>query len=161
MKRTPINRKGGLKPRIALKPRKIAYKRRRRKKGEIPKLKEQLWGLCRNILIRRYGYKCYTCGKVKRRKGALHTGHYIASSLCSIELRYDLKNLRRQCYACNINRSGNTLRFQKYLTRDHGPEYVEELWDRNEATKGKIYPKEWFIHQISTYSQLLKDTESA
>lgn len=128
--------------------------RKRRKKGEITKLKDKLWELCKQITRERYGYKCYTCGLVKRKKGALHTGHYIASSLCSVELRYDLKNLRRQCYGCNINKSGNTLRFQKYLVRDHGAEYVEELWTRNEATKGLTYPISWFQAKISEYEKL-------
>lgn len=131
-------------------------KRKRRKRGEITKLKDKLWELCRNILIKKYGYKCYTCGSIKRKKGALHTGHYIASSLCSTELRYDLRNLRRQCYACNINRSGNTIRFQKYLIRDHGTQYVEELWNRNEATKGRPYPKQWFLDKIQEYQNIIR-----
>lgn len=139
---------------------KIRIKRKRRKKGEITKLKEQLWQLCRNILIKKYGYKCYTCGKIKRKKGALHTGHYIASALCSTELRYDTRNLRRQCYACNINRSGNTIRFGKYLSRDHGTEYVEELWNRNEATKGKVYSKQWFLNEIEIKKQILAQLSS-
>jgi 5-methylcytosine-specific restriction endonuclease McrA len=133
--------------------------RKRRKKGEITKLREELWELCREIVKQRDGYKCYTCGKVKRKKGALHTGHYIASSLCSNELRFDIKNLARQCYACNINRSGNTIRFQKYLTRDHGAEYVEELWTRNEATKGKTYSKEWFENKIKEYTLILQSSQ--
>lgn len=134
--------------------------RKRRQKSDLAKAKETLWNLCREIVKARGGYKCYTCGKIKRKKGALHTGHYIASSLCSVELRYELGNLARQCYACNINRSGNTLRFQKYLIRDHGQEFVDELWTRNEATKGKTYPLQWFLDKTKEYQSILDSVDN-
>lgn len=82
-------------------------------------------------------------------------GHYIASSLCSTEVRYDLKNLEICCYNCNINKSGNTLQFRLNLIRDHGEAYVDELWTRNAGTKGKVYTADWFRDKISEYEKLL------
>jgi hypothetical protein len=66
-----------------------------------------------------------------------HTGHFIPSSICSAALRYDLSNLRPQCFACNIHRSGNWPAYEAHLRRD-GID-VEELKRRNEETKGRKY----------------------
>ncbi len=85
----------------------------------------------------------------------VHTGHFIASSLCSPELRYDLKNLRPQSYKENINHSGNPLQFERNLILDHGVEYVAELWLRNQMTKGKVYPLEWYKDKVKEYEEIL------
>lgn len=134
----------------------MPYKRRRRKKGELTKLKDKLWDLCRQITRKKYGNICYTCGKGPLTGSSYQTGHFITSSNCSIELRYDLKNLAIQCYNCNINKSGNWVVFEKLLTDLHGPEFVAELKSRNLATKGKVYPLEWFISRIEEYKSLLE-----
>lgn len=144
-----------------LKPSRIQSPRKRRKKGEITRLKDKLWELCKQITrkrcIDRHGkLVCFTSGKVLTHPSDAHTGHFITSSWCSIELRYDLKNLRVQSYDENINKNGNTLQFRENLIRDHGVEYVDELWERNKVTKGKTYGKEWFIDKIQEYSLLLE-----
>lgn len=129
--------------------------RRRRKKGEITKLKEQLWQLCRQIQLRKYGRVCYTCGKSVPEGKGLHLGHYITSSLCSIPLRYDLRNLRPQCYHDNINLSGNWPAYKTRIEAELGAGITEQLLAENEATKGKIYPSEWFIDKIAEYQSIL------
>jgi len=63
-----------------------------------------------------------------------HVGHFTSSSVCSAELRYALENLRPQCYACNIYRSGNWPAYEQHLIRD-GID-VDELKWLNERTKG-------------------------
>ena len=98
---------------------------------------------------------CYTSGKRMVFPKDAHTGHCIPSSLCSVELRYDLNNLRVQSYDQNINKNGNPLQFERNLIRDHGQAYMDDLWNRNEATKGKIYPKQWFLDKITEYTTLL------
>jgi len=126
--------------------------RKRRKKGETAKLKHQLWQLCRQIIIKRYGNICYTC-KASNLVGAnLHTGHFVTSSLCSIALRYSLDNLRPQCYRCNIHLSGNWIAFERNLQHD-GID-TEELKRRNEETKGKTYGNDWLKDKIMVYTQI-------
>ena len=136
--------------------------RKRRKKGEITKLKEKqkLWELCKKLTRAKFGlpdgtWVCYTSGKPMVFPKDAHTGHFIPSSLCSVELRYDLKNLRIQSYDQNINKNGNSLQFERNLIRDHGQAYVDELWNRNEATKGKVYPPSWFEDRIKLYESML------
>ena len=136
-------------------------KHKRRKKGELTKLKDALWELCKLITRKRCvqpdgTWICYTSGKRIVFPKDAHTGHCIPSSLCSVELRYDLKNLRVQTYDQNINKNGNPLQFERNLIRDHGQEYMDDLWNRNEATKGKTYTKEWFIEKINSYTSLLE-----
>lgn len=134
--------------------------RKRRKRGELTILKDTLWELCKQITRKRYvkpdgTWDCYTSGKPILLPKNVHTGHFIPSSLCSVELRYDLKNLRPQSYNDNINHSGNPHQFRRNLIANHGIEYVEELETRNEATKGKVYPPEWFKEKIAQYQKLL------
>lgn len=142
-------------------PKRSTMPHKRRKKGELTLLKLKLWNLCKAIVraesMKQHGkLVCYTSGKILVFPKDAHTGHYITSSWCSVELRYDLKNLRIQSYDENINKNGNTLQFRENLIRDHGVEYVDELWERNKATKGIVYPKEWFINQIALYEAKLE-----
>lgn len=161
--------KKSLKSGNGLKPSRIQSRRKPRKKGELTKLKDKLWELCKAIIKQRHGDVCYTCGLLTKQphpitgkpKNNRHTGHFITSSSCSVELRYDLKNLRPQCYECNINNSGEWFEFEQRLLKEFGYDYVDELKQRNAATKGKTYPKEWFIDKIQEYSLLLHPVENS
>src|SRR3990167_5495285 len=138
----------------------IKMRMKRRKKSELTKLKDKLWELCKQITrakcIKKHGrLVCFTSGKVLTFPKDAHTGHFITSSWCSVELRYDLKNLRVKSYDENINKNGNTLQFRENLIRDHGVEYVDELWQRNKETKGRIYPLQFFYDKIEEYQSLL------
>ena len=126
-------------------------------------LKRRLWELCKQIIRAEYGqgngtWICYTSGKLIIDPRDAHTGHFIHSSLCSVELRYDLKNLRIQSYDQNINKNGNTLQFEDNLIRDHGQEYVDELKSRNKATKGLNYGRDWYEKQIAIYTALVHNS---
>lgn len=164
VRRTALSRKPKNAPRRRANP--TSHKQRqtpkkRKKKTTLKKLKETLWELCKQITRKRYANKdgtwtCYTSGvRITEPKGA-HTGHYIPSSICSTELRYDLDNLRIQSYMENIHHSGNTLQFRENLIRDHGIEYVENLWKRNQATKGLSYREDWYEEKILHYQTLLQ-----
>ena len=146
-------RKVGLRPKNAGNRRLGANKRR--KKGEITKLKDQLWLLCRQIIKQRYGNTCYTCGRIVPDGKGMHIGHYLTSSLCSVELRFDLENLRPQCYHCNINLSGNWPNYRSAIEAEKGPQITATLIQRNEETKGKLYPTEWFHEKIKEYQAIL------
>lgn len=66
-----------------------------------------------------------------------------------MELRYDLDNLRPQCFACNIHRSGNWPAFRAHLLRD-GID-VDALTKRNEETKGLKYSTVWLQNKVDSY----------
>lgn len=166
MKRTPIKRYTGLKR--SSKPLKRSYikhtsyvalrgksKVKRHKKGEITKLKEKLWQLCRTIIIKRHGNTCYCCGATNLVGSNLHIGHFIPSSICSLELRYSLDNLRPCCYRCNVHLSGNWVAYEVHLKRD-GVD-VEELKKRNQETKGLQYGASYIKMKIDEYTRLLSN----
>lgn len=132
----------------------IRRKLKRRKKGELTKLKDKLWLLCRQLTKKKYGNTCYPCGRLVPDGKGMHTGHYITSSLCSTAIRFDLRNLRPSCYHCNINLSGNWPAYQKAMEQEV-PGITETLLKENETTKGITYPLEWFEERISQYESLL------
>jgi 5-methylcytosine-specific restriction endonuclease McrA len=129
---------------------------KRKKKPQLKRLKEQLWKLCREIQIKRYGSDCYTCPSKALEGSNRHLGHFISSSICSTELRYDLDNLKIQCYACNIHKSGNWLAYENRLKREHGDAFVQNLKERNEQTKGEMYRADWYEEKIKTYQTILE-----
>lgn len=174
MKHTPLTRKTPLKARTGFKRRGVGLRRTKPATGQIggkkvPKkrergvkkkpqrikaLKTKLWSLCKAIIREQYGNVCYTCGKTDLSGSGWHTGHFISSSICSVALRYDLRNLRPQCYNCNINKSGNWLAFEQHLIRDGFS--VDGLKAENERTKGLQYDSLWYEAKIEEYKKLVK-----
>jgi hypothetical protein len=148
VKRTPLKRKTALKATTSL----SRTPPKRRKKTDLQKLKAKLWELCKHITRTRYGNVCYTCGKGDLAGSNWHTGHYISSSICSTALRYDLENLRPQCYSCNINKSGNWLAYELHLKEDSID--TEALKARNQATKNLSYRDDWYEAKIAEYETL-------
>lgn len=128
-------------------------KRRPTKKKvvSITLLKKKLWDECRRIVRKRFNcdgeYYCFTCGNLTP---IPHTGHIIASSLCSMEMRYNLDNLRLQCYMCNIYKSGNWVGFYEALGKD----YIENLIKLNNQTKGRSYHRDWILNKTEEYKKL-------
>ena len=133
---------------------------KRRKKGEITKLKEELWKLCRQISSRTQPHSCYTCNTPLRwGSSVMQLGHFIARSFASQELIFDLKNLRWQCRICNQFRSGEWQKFEARLILEEGQAYVDELKERNRVTRGTTYLKEWYLGKIVEYTALLSTLE--
>lgn len=141
----------------------VPMKRTRlRKKSNSPlaKLKEKLWQLCRQIVKLQHPHICFTCGKpLVPGQNDFHTGHFISSSICSTYMRYYLGNLRPQCSGCNVWKSGNWLAFEIHLKAENGENYVVELKELNERTKGQKYDELWYKQKIQEYEELLKQYE--
>lgn len=125
----------------------------RRKKTPEAKLKAQLWELCKQITRKRYGNDCFTCGKTGLAGSSWQTGHFIPRSTCGAFLKYDLRNLRPQCYRCNIDLSGNGALFYRRLVELEGQEFVDSIFaDKDRITKTN---KDWYLNQIFLYTQKL------
>lgn len=151
---TPIQAHTGLKAHTKIRLR-ATTKRPRRVKSPLAKAKDALWELCKQITRATYGNVCYTCYQDGLHGSNWHTGHFITDSVCSTELSYDLKNLRPQCYHCNINLSGNWVEFERRLIDDHGQAYIDELKLRNRETKGLHYGILWYQAKIAEYENLV------
>lgn len=119
----------------------------------VRKLKDELWQLCREITFKKHGSTCYTCGAGELTGSNRHLGHFIPSSLCSAELRYDLDNLRPCCYRCNIHLSGNWPAYEAHLIRDGIN--VDELKSRNVITRGMQADSLWYQRKITAYTTIL------
>jgi hypothetical protein len=65
-----------------------------------------------------------------------HTAHLIPKAVCGAYLKYDLRNLRRCCYFCNIHLGGNGAVYYKNMVEREGQEYVDQLFrDKNITVK--------------------------
>ncbi len=70
--------------------------------------------------------KCYTCDKKAYWKGqGMQNGHFI--SRASRILRWDERNCRVQCYACNCMRYGQNYIFAMNLNKEYGYDIAAEL----------------------------------
>jgi hypothetical protein len=69
--------------------------------------------------------KCYTCGALRHYK-CLDAGHYHDRKWMGI--RWNVDNVRPQCYYCNKFRQGRGPDFRKNLIMEIGEERVEELF---------------------------------
>lgn len=130
---------------------------KRKKKTPEAKLKAELWELCKQIIRTKYGNTCYTCLADKLSGGNWHTGHFIPSSICGGYLRYDLRNLRPQCYRCNISLTGNGSSFYRRMAAEEGQEYVNRLFkDKERFTK---LNRTFLQEKIDEYKELLTANE--
>lgn len=138
----PLKR-SGFKQKLTIPMKKTPLKRK--SKSETRKIQDLLWIECRRLTRRKYGPTCYTCGKTPLEGSSYQTGHFIPNSVGGALLRYDLRNLRPQCYRCNIDLSGNGAVFYRKLVEVEGQEYVDALF----ALKGKM------IKALPFYTELL------
>lgn len=122
-------------------------------KTPVSKLKKKLWAITREIIFIQHGSDCYTCPARSLTGSNRHVGHFIASSVCSADLRYDLQNLRPQCYRCNIHLSGNWLAYELHLKADGiDPEALKQ---RNRDTIGVKADSLFYEAYIAKYETLL------
>lgn len=126
------------------------------KKKTVTQLKKLLWDECKRLVRAKYatpyGFNCYTCDRLLDEPFKAHTGHFIASATCGAFLRYDLRNLRVQCYFCNINLGGNGSEFYRRLVQEIGQEHVDQIFrDKHISVKADSH---WYTEMIEKYKKL-------
>jgi len=109
-------------------------KLKKKSKAKISVIQRNLWELCKQIIRKKYGNICYTCGATGLEGGNWHTSHFIPKASCGAYLKYDLRNLRPSCYHCNINLGGNGSSFYRELVRKEGQDYVDNLFKDKQVT---------------------------
>ena len=119
------------------------------------KLRDRLWELAKLIIRKRYGNTCYTCGRTKLEGSNWHTGHFIPDAVGGAFLRYNLQNLRPQCYNCNINLGGNGGEFYRRLVEEEGQLYVDNLFQLKNTMIIKA-DKMWLDGMINLYTGMLE-----
>jgi hypothetical protein len=78
---------------------------------------------------------CISCGR--HHQGQWHAGHYLSTG-ARPELRFDERNVHKQCSACNTHLSGNLVLFRAGLIAKLGLESVEWLEGPHEPRKYTI-----------------------
>ncbi len=126
-----------------------------RKKGKqkISVIQRKLWELCKQIVRSTHGNTCYTCGTPNLSGSNWHTGHMWAKASLGANLKYDLRILRPQCFACNIHRGGMGADFYSRMLKEIGPEAMEKL----EADRRVIVNAyDHYVNLINEYESLLR-----
>jgi len=126
---------------------------RKQSKQKISTLQNKLWELCKQIIRKKWGNSCYTCGATGLIGNNWHTGHMFSKASLGAYLKYDLRVLRPQCYNCNINRGGMGADFYERMLREIGPLEMEKL-QKDRQVSVKAY--EHYSKQISDYRQLIE-----
>jgi len=130
---------------------------KRKFKSNIRKIQDELWQECRRISLARYidkdgKHHCYTCDKEVDGSNR-QLGHFIPNSVGGAILRYNLDNLRIQCYYCNINLGGNGSMFSRNLLRDKGQKYLDDLFLLRQQSVKAIYH---YLKLLEEYKKIEK-----
>ena len=127
---------------------------RKASKQPISKLQRKIWELCKQIIRKKYGNTCYTCGKTGLDGSNWHTGHMLPKSALGAYLKYDLRVLRPQCYNCNINQGGRGADFIENMRKIEGQVYVSRITEDRIITV-KAY--DHYLTLIPKYEKILKE----
>ncbi len=121
-------------------------------KTNFRKQQDKLWKLCKQITLNKYGNTCYTCGRTNLEGSNCQLGHFLPSGACGAFLRYDLRNLRIQCYHCNINLGGNGAEYYQRMVTEVGQRKVNQLFkDKQKSVKATDH----YAKLITEYELLL------
>ena len=127
------------------------------RKPTVKSLKKRLWELCRQITFKRHGKNCYTCPQTYLTGMNCQCGHGYPDGALGVEMAYDLRILRPQCFQCNINHGGMGAVFWKRLEEDMGKEKADALFLECQASKGRPVRADilWYADKVKTYELIL------
>lgn len=130
-------------------------KAKKSKKLSISKLQKLLWEECKRVVRKLYStgdgrWICYTCGKLIVSNYDAHTAHFIPNSVSGAYIRYDLRNLRVCCMACNVYLGGNGAAYYRNMIVREGQAYVDQLFqDKQKVVKA-------YDHYLEQYEEYKK-----
>ena len=104
------------------------------------------------IRLRDKNKPCVSCGYFGENR-QFHAGHYRPAGNVAI-LRFDERNVHRQCSICNNHLSGNLVKYRFELIARIGLDQVEELEVTNDP---KQYTIEEYAEIIKTYKAKIKE----
>ena len=136
----------------------------RRKETTITTLKKRLWKIF-SIYIRMrdclettgtvdHGL-CCTC-KRDYPIGKLQAGHFIPGREDSI--LFDPACVHAQCYRCNVQRSGEWVKYFRFMEKKYDREFIFNLMEKSEA-KCRITP-EWIETTAAYYLEKIEEMET-
>lgn len=108
------------------------YRKRTKTIGQL--LREAQRECNRVVLQRDRGLGCVSCHMGPNYGGQFHAGHY-RTTAAAPQLRFDLRQIRKQCAQCNTMKSGNVIEYRKRLVMLIGEEEVLAIEHNNETIK--------------------------
>lgn len=99
---------------------------------------------------------CVSCGR--NHNGQWHAGHYLTTG-ARPELRFDPRNVHKQCQPCNTHLHGNLVLYRVELIRRIGLEAVEWLEGPHEPAKWSIDELKCVRDGFRIMAKNLKDAE--
>lgn len=122
---------------------------RKKSTQSISLIQNKIWDCCKQIIRKKYGNVCYTCGATGLIGSNWHTGHLWAKASLGAFLKYDLRILRPQCYKCNIHHGGAGALFYAKMVRENGQEYMDSLERERQVTVKAIDHYEKILPEYS------------
>jgi hypothetical protein len=95
--------------------------------------------------------ECYTCRRIFDVK-SMQASHFVPRQYLST--RFDERNVKAACYACNMLYGGQPSAFANRLTLEYGPGIISELEMLRRKTT-KLTPL-WYEEQIKFYKEKVK-----
>ena len=89
---------------------------------------------------------CISCGR--HHQGQYHAGHY-RTTAAAPQLRFDERQVNKQCQPCNVHHSGNILGYRRGLIKKIGIEAVEDIENDNTI-------KRWTIEELQEIKRIYK-----
>jgi len=126
---------------------------RKKSNQSISLIQRKLWEECKRIIRARYKPICYTCGATGLTGANFQTGHLFPKASLGAYLKYDLRVLRPQCFACNIHRGGEGALFIEYMRAEEGNAYVDKII-KDRQVSVKAY--DWYVQLLEKYKQIEK-----
>lgn len=115
-----------------------AREKRERLKSKAEHAKETQQAVNEFIRLRDANEPCISCGR--HHQGAYHAGHY-RSTKAVPELRFEPRNIHKQCAPCNTHLSGNLVEYRLRLIQKIGQDAVDWL-------EGPHEPKRYTIPEL-------------
>lgn len=78
------------------------------------------------VRLRDNGLGCISCEKDKNWHGQWHAGHFKSVGANS-NLRFNVKNINKQCSVCNNYNSGNVAEYERGIVKRYGQERLDWL----------------------------------
>jgi len=121
----------------------------KKSKQPISKIQKLLWIECRRVAMFLYKNNCYTCPAKNLIGSNCQLGHVPwAKSVLGAYLKYDIRVLRWQCFACNIHHGGMGAEAYKRMLREEGKAYMDKLEKDRQVT---IKAYDHFIELLEYY----------
>ena len=167
LKRSRFKRKVGIVAPANKNALKVAKQRKKRTPRQI--LEDKLWEECKRIIRKRYQnddgtWTCYTSGQRIDEPAKCQTGHGKPKGALPVRFKYDLRNLRPQCYHANIKLGGMSDIFIAKLEREkEGLEFLNEScvkiegrWEiKDDQTMGSIEAFEFLKSLYEKYKSMI------